>query len=95
LKDVEEKFLVDAFEVAFSGGGQEFIAEIHQDTVVASGMLAESGLELGGHERGVSSGIEQMVETGAKLVARCVIQVKASSNAASQGKQVRMTEAFR
>jgi hypothetical protein len=42
-EDVEEEFFVELGELALGGGGEELVAEIHQDAVVAGSVFGEGG----------------------------------------------------
>ena len=53
--------------------------------LVASGVIGQSGLELGRHEAGVAGGVEEMVKTGQQDVTGSVVEDKAAANTAPEG----------
>lgn len=64
---LEVELLVEARQVSVGSDGQQLVSEVHQDAVSAGGVIGEGGLELGGHQRGVAGGLEQVVEAGEQL----------------------------
>jgi hypothetical protein len=64
VEDVEEKLLVQTWQLAVGGDGEELVGEIHEDTVIAGGVVGERGFEFGGHEAGIARGLKQVVEAG-------------------------------
>jgi len=87
------RLLVEPGEVAVGGGGEELVGHVHQHAVVAQGVLGERGLQLGGHERRVAGGFEEVVEAGAPLIAGGGLQDEATADAAAEGQQLGGTEA--
>ena len=51
-------------------------------------------LELGGHERGVAGGGEQVVEAGEQLVAGGVVEDEAAADARAEGEELGGAEAL-
>ena len=92
--DVEEELLVESGELALGRRDEELVGEVHHDAVVAGGMLGDRDFELGGHEGGVACRVEDVVEAGAELVARGVLEVKAPTDAAAEREELRMAEAL-
>src|SRR5271155_5242208 len=94
-EDVEVELLVEAREVAIGGDGEQLVGEVHEHAVVASGVVDECGLELGGHQRGIASGLQQMLEGGEELVARGVVEHEAAAEARAEGEELGAAEALR
>jgi hypothetical protein len=61
VEGLEEELFIQPWQVAVGGDGEQLVGEVHQDAVVACGMVGEGGFELGGHEAGVAGGFEQVV----------------------------------
>ena len=93
-EDIEVELLVEARELALRGDGEELVGEVHEDAVVAGGVIGECVLELIGHERGVAGGEEEVVEAGEELVAIGVVEDEATANAAAEGEELRGAEAL-
>jgi hypothetical protein len=84
----------EARQIAFGAEGEQLVAEIHEHAVVAGGVVGEGGLELGGHERWVTGGVEQVIETGEQFVARGVVEDQAPADATAEGEQLGSAEAL-
>jgi hypothetical protein len=67
--DICEDSGVPMGQLAVGGESEQLVAKVHQDAVIASGVVGEGGLELGGHEGGVACGFQEMVQAGEQLVA--------------------------
>ena len=85
---VEVELLVEAGAIAFGAEGEELVGEVHEDAVVAGGVIGEGGLELGGHEGGVAGGVEEVVKAGEELVSGGVLEDEAATDAAAEGKEL-------
>src|SRR5690606_31368757 len=94
MEDVEEEIFVELRELALESNGHQVVGEVHEDAEVASSMLGEGGLELGGHHGAVARGLEQVIESGGQRVALGVVEVKAPADAAAEGCQVGVLEAL-
>jgi hypothetical protein len=79
-KDLEEEFFVEACELAVGRDGEQLVGEIHENAVVAGGMIGEGDAELAGHEGGVAGRGEQVIEAGEELVARGVVESEPASD---------------
>src|SRR5690606_4417115 len=95
VKDIEEEALVELRELALVSRCEQLVAQVHEHAVVAGGVLSERGLELGGHQRAVAGGVEQVVEARAQRIAAGIIQMQPAADAAPEWEQVGMAEAFR
>jgi hypothetical protein len=40
-EDIEKEFFVEARQVAVGGDGEQFVCEIHQDAVIAGGVVGD------------------------------------------------------
>ena len=82
-----------------SADGEESVAEVHENPVVADGVVDgvvdERRLELLGHEGRVAGGLEQMFEASEQFIARGRFEHQASSDAAAWGHQLRRAKTFR
>jgi hypothetical protein len=88
VEGFQEKLFIKAWQVSISGEGEQLIAEIHEDAVVAGSMIGEGGFELGGHEAGIAGGFEQVVEAGEEFVAGCILEDEAAADAATEWHQL-------
>ncbi len=93
-KTSRKRILVDLSELALVGDGHQLVGEVHHDAVVAGTVLGEGGLELGGHQRRVAGGLEQVVEARAQRVALGVVEMEAATDSAAEREQVGVTEAL-
>jgi hypothetical protein len=93
-KGFEEKLLVEAWEIAIGGEGEQLIGEIHEDAVVASGVVCEGCLELGGHQARVAGGVEEVVEASEQLARGGVFEDEAAADPAAERKEIGATEAL-
>src|SRR5215208_4280386 len=57
LEVIEVEALVETGQIAIDGDGKELVGHVHEDAVVAGGVLGEGGLELGGHEGWGAGGV--------------------------------------
>jgi hypothetical protein len=89
IEGLEEELLVNAWQFTVGSDGEELVREVHEDAVVAGGVVSEGGLDLGGHQGRIAGGLEEVVETGEKLVARSVFQDETAADAAAEGQEVR------
>ena len=87
-EDLEIELFVELRQLALGGDGEEVAGHGGEHAVIAEGVLAERGHELGGHEAGVAGGVEQMRQAGAQLLPTGVLQGQAAADAAAEGPQV-------
>src|SRR5208283_2921485 len=83
-ENLEEEFFVEAGELPVGGDGEQLVGEIHQDAVISGSMVCEGDAQLAGHERGVSCGCEQVIETGEQLIAGGVLEGESPADARSE-----------
>lgn len=93
-EDVEVELFIESGQLALVGGGERLVGEIHEDAVVSDGVVDESGLELCGHEAGVSGGGELVVETGEQLVVRGIVEDEAAADPRAEWQELRRAEAI-
>ena len=48
--------------MAIGGDGEELVAEVPEDAIVAGGVVGQGKSEPGGHETHVAGGVEEVVE---------------------------------
>src|SRR3990172_10195018 len=66
--DFEEKLLVDAIGLPFAGSGEQLVAQAHEHTQVAGGMLSERRHDLGAHELWAAGLCQGVLEMGKQLL---------------------------
>ena len=93
-KNIEKELLIEARQVAVEGDGEQLVGEIHEDAIVASGMLDERGLELVGHEARIAGGQEQVLEAGEELLARGIIEHEPPTDTGAEGQKLGGAQAF-
>ncbi|MGD0678518.1 MAG: hypothetical protein ABSC94_24180 [Polyangiaceae bacterium] len=84
-EDLKEEFFVEARQLAVGRNGEQLVGEIHEDAIIACGVVSECDAELTGHERLVSACGEQVVEAGQQLVAGGVVERETSTNSRAEG----------
>src|SRR5665213_14125 len=94
IEGLEEELFVEAGQVAVGGDGEQLVAEVHEDAVVAGGVVGDGGFELGGHEARVAGGFEQVIEAGEELVAGGVLEDEPAADAAAERHQLGAAEAL-
>lgn len=91
-EELEEELLVELGLLTLRGSREQLVGDVHHDAVVAGGVLGDGGLQLGGHQPGVSRRFEQVVEAEEQLFARGVVEMQTAADAAAQGHEVGMTQ---
>ena len=81
-------------ELTLRGDGEQLAGQGGERAVVAGGVVGEGGGELRGQERGVAGAGHEVLERGPELVGGGVIEGQAGANAAAQGEEVVLAEAF-
>ena len=88
------RMLVQLRDLALLGDGEQFVGEVHQDAVVAGGMVAKGGFEFGSHQRRVASGLEQMLKACAEVLAGDVIEDETATDATAKREQFGRAQAL-
>ncbi|XXY52213.1 hypothetical protein WME91_13865 [Sorangium sp. So ce269] len=67
-EDLEVGLLIEPRQTAVGSRGEQLVAQIHQDAVVAGGVIDDGALELRRHRGDVAGRLEQVIEAGGEVL---------------------------